>query len=161
MKYITLFILPILFFHMNMIHIKDETIPEYDIKCAGTGIEGTYLAEVSIYLPKPNKDTNDNLRKAAVHGVIFQGISPSSDCNGQRAIISNPDIEKEYSEFFFTFFSTPMEYSRFADIVTASLRVTKTEKKRYRITAIISIKKDALRKMLEQKNIIKGFDDLF
>lgn len=161
MKYITLFILPILLFHINHIYAKDKIIPEYEIKCAGTGIEGTYLTEVSIYLPKPDRDINENLCRAAIHGVIFQGISPSSNCNGQRAIISNPDIEKEYSEFFFALFSTPVEYSRFADIVAGSLRVTRAEKKKYRITAVISVKKDALRKMLEQKNIIESFDDIF
>lgn len=165
MNYIALILLPILFFHIDTIQVgditEDGTIPEYDIKCAGTGIEGTYLTEVSIYLPKPDKEINNNLCKAAVHGVMFQGISPSSNCNGQRAIIPNPEIEKEHSEFFVTFFSTPKEYSRFANIVAGSLRVTKTEKKRYRITAVISIKKDALRKMLEQKNIIDNFEDLF
>lgn len=140
---------------------NNVAIPAYDIKCAGVGVEGTYLAEISIYLSKPDKNVQSNLQKAAIHGVLFHGISPSSECDGQKAIITNTDIENKHKEFFITFFSDITRYSRYANVITRSIRVNKIEKKRYRITAVVSIQKEILRKMLEQEDIIEGFKDLF
>ncbi len=135
-------------------------IPRYNIKSYGTGTEGTYLAEMIVFLPKPNKNVNVNLCKAAVHGVLFKGLTADNKGNAQRALVS-ASAETQYCDFFSNFFANEYLYSRYVSVVDGSLRVEKAEKKLYRIKAIVSIQKDALRKYLEEQHIIESFKDLF
>lgn len=136
-------------------------MPTYDIVCAGTGIEGSYLAKVSVYLPKPDKEVEINLLKAAVHGVIFKGLGSTKDCRGQRPLVANPDTEKIHADFFESFFGVHPGFPPYASLLAGSVRVTKVAKKRYCISAMVSVEKDRLRRLLEQRKIIKGFNDLF
>lgn len=139
---------------------EKEASLKYDLTCAGTGLEGTYLATVSVYVPKVPKNS-DVLRKAAVHGVIFKGINAAKGCSAQRPLASNPNIEQEKADFFETFFKEGGGYLRYATIVEGSWTVAKTGKKEYRVTATVSLQKDQLRKYLEQEKVISGFSDMF
>lgn len=136
-------------------------LPTYDIVCAGTGIEGSYLTKVSVYSSKPDKEVEINLIKAAVHGVIFKGLGSTTDCKGQRALVTDPEAEKTYADFFESFFTTPTQFSLYASLVEGTLKVTKIKKKLYRLSAVVSVEKDRLRQLLEQRKISKGFQDLF
>lgn len=133
---------------------------KYDISCAGTGVEGTYLANVSIYTQKTAK-ANESLKKAAVHGIIFKGVNGRKGCSTQRPLATDPNVEQEKAEFFDDFFKADGTYLQYATIIDGSLLITKTGKKEYCITATISIQKDSLRKYLEQEKIITGFSDIF
>ncbi len=141
-------------------HEDKNAMPKYDLSCAGTGVEGTYLATVSVYLPKVAK-TDDVLRKATVHGVIFKGINGSQGCSAQRPLASDPSIEQEKADFFNDFFKDGGTYLKYVTVIEGSLHVTKTGKKEYRITATVSIQKDLLRNHLEQEKVITGFSDIF
>jgi len=136
------------------------SVPRYDIMSHGTGTEGTYLAETIVYLPKPNKNVNVNLCKAAVHGVLFKALAADNGGNAQKALVS-ASAETQHSDFFSNFFADEHLHSRYASVVDGSLRVEKAGKKLYRIKAIVSIQKDALRKYLEEQHIIESFKDLF
>lgn len=140
---------------------KGESIPPYEISCAGVGVEGTYLVEVAVIQPKPNVDVEDNIRRAAIHGVLFKGVSSSEQCAGYRPIVTKGGIEQEYSSFFSSFFKNKSKIASYANIVEGSLQVMKITKKNYRISAIVSVKKDNLRNMLESNKIIEGLKDLF
>lgn len=162
-KQVVISILFLFYLHLpvNGMNNMDNNIPKYDLYCAGVGNEGTYLAIVSIYLPKANLKTDEILRKAAVHGVIFKGISGKQGCNTQRPLANNPTIEDDNVLFFNGFFKENGTYLQYAVLVDGSLSVTKISKKEYCITATVSIQKDQLRKYLEQEKIITGFSDMF
>lgn len=161
MKYV---LIALLAFGTQLARGENKTtgdVPSYDIVCAGTGLEGTYLATVSVFLPKPDKNVDDNLRKAAVHGVLFKGMGASKDCSAQRPICEETDCEQKHQAFFGEFFGNSAAYNRYVSIVEGSLRVTKRGKKEYCISAVVSVNKDSLRKYLEEKGIIEGFKTIF
>lgn len=137
-----------------------SSIPIYEIKSYGIGAEGTYSAELFVYLPKPNKNVDINIRKAALHGVIFKGLAAGNGGQAQRAI-ADASAEAGHSDFFLAFFNDTGAQNRYVDVVAGSLRVEKVEKNLYRIRAIVSLRKDALRTYLEQNNIVESFKDLF
>lgn len=136
------------------------SVPHYDIVSCGTGLESTYSAEVSVYQKKPNKDVEANVRKAAVHGALFKGLSAGNGGRAQRPIV-DAATEKQHADFFNSFFSDEARYSRYVTVVDGSIRVEKTEKKLYRVRAVVSIQKDALRADLEKENIIESFKKIF
>ena len=51
---------------------KVEKMPQYDITGAGSGTEGTILVKVYVY---GSKVSDQDLKRAAVHGVVFRGCS--------------------------------------------------------------------------------------
>ena len=157
---IILIVLLHLFFGTSLM-AKGESIPPYEISCNGVGVEGTYLVEVAVILPKPNADVEGNIRRAAIHGVLFKGVSASEQCSGYRPIVTKEGIEQEYSSFFSSFFKDDCKIASYANIVEGSLHVIKIPKKNYRISAIVSVKKDNLRNMLESNKVIEGLKDLF
>lgn len=145
---------------VSLTAIAQNTIPPYDLKSYGTGVEGTYSAEIFVYLSKPNKNVEKSLRMASIHGVIFKGLTAGKREHTQRPM-AGASTEKEHADFFTSFFADESQYSRYVDIVDGSLRVEKAEKKLYRIRAIVSIQKDALRAYLEKEKIIESFNNLF
>lgn len=136
-------------------------MPTYDIVCCGEGVEGTYLAKVSVYLEKPDRDAEDNLVMAAVHGVMFRGMSAGEECKGQRALIPDANVEQEKADFFEGLFGANAAYRSYASLVAETISVTKVSKKQYLVSGKVSVKKDELRKLLEKEKIIQGFNDLF
>lgn len=137
------------------------TIPVYEVKCAGVGIEGTYFLYVSIEQGKPNENVKFNISKAAIHGVIFKGVGTTKECAGQKPIVSEADAEYKNQDFFQELFSDFSMVCRYATLVEGSIKVTKKGKRKYCISSLVSVKKDTLRKLLESQNVIEGFNDLF
>lgn len=135
------------------------SIPRYDIISNGIGTEGTFTAEVSVYLKKPDKNTETELRKAAVHGVLFKGIEAGTDGKSQRALCSEDAAEKN-GDFFGKFFNDGA-YAKYVTLVDGTLRVEKVGKKLYKAHSAVIVKKDALREYLENNKIIESFNDLF
>lgn len=136
------------------------SIPPYDIVCKGVGNEGSYVAEITTYILKSDRDIDNEIRKAAAHGAIFKGLGSANGCLGQKPLCSNPDCEIENRAFFEHFFGSGKEYNRYVSIIEGSIRLTRIGKK-YCVTAVVSIAKDDLRKLLEQKNIIQSLNGVF
>lgn len=145
---------------LNIRAQHSSAVPRYEIRSYGIGSKDTYAAEIFVYLPKPNKDVDICIRKSTVHGVIFKGLAAGNGGNVQRAM-ADISAETKFAEFFSTFFADDAQCSHFVNIVDGTLRVEKAEKKLYRIRAVVSIQKDALRHYLEQQHIIESFKDLF
>lgn len=139
---------------------KKETPLVYDIECAGTGGNGTYLVKVTVYTAKAKEATNDLLRKAAVHGVVFKGFKGTNGCVSQKALTGSPMVEHEHADFFSTFFKENGQYMIYSDLVKGSVESMKVAKK-YATSAVISVSKDLLRKDLERVGIIRGLGDMF
>lgn len=142
------------------IHAKKETPLKYEITCAGTGGEGTYLVKVTVYTAKRDQATNDLLRKAGVHGVIFRGFSGTDGCMSQKALAKSPTVEQEKADFFNVFFEKNGQYMNYSSLVKGSVQSVKSNKE-YLTTAVISVSKDLLRQDLEKAGVIRGLSSAF
>ena len=131
----------------------------YDIECAGTGTEGTYLIKVWVFAKKNNVDEN-LLKKSAVHGVIFKGFAGAQGCTSQKPLASSPGVEQEKANFFNVFFANNGDFLKYATVVTGSTETIKVGKE-FKIGVIVSISKDLLRKDLESAGVIRGLSSGF
>lgn len=139
---------------------KKEKPLKYDIECAGTGGEGTYLVKVTVYTSGRNGVTDDMLRKGAVHGVIFRGFKGTDGCISQKPLAKSPTIEQEKADFFTVFFQENGQYMTYATMVKGSIETVKVAKE-YATAAVISVSKDLLRQDLEKAGIIRGLSSAF
>lgn len=130
---------------------KDITSTHYDIEGVETGAQGTYLVKVYIYTNKPEA-TTEQIKYAAVHGVIFRGFS-GKGFSTQKPL-ARPEIETQKADFFNAFW-TGGDYMAYASIVNAIADRLKVSSKEYKIGAIVSVSKDSLRKSLEDAGVIK------
>lgn len=139
---------------------KKEKPLRYDIECAGTGGEGTYLVKVTVYTSGRNQATDDMLRKGAVHGVIFRGFKGSDGCISQKALAKSPAVEQEKADFFKAFFEENGPYMTYALMVKGTIETVKVAKE-YATSAVISVSKDLLRQDLEKAGVIRGLSSAF
>ncbi len=133
----------------------------YEIECAGTGADGTYLIKVWSY-SKKTKVAIEQVKKNAVHGIVFKGFAGAGQgCTSQRPLTNNPALEQERADFFDDFFDDGGKFMKF---VTASgdgnAEVLKVGKE-YKVGVVVSVLKDQLRKDLEAAGIIKGLSSGF
>lgn len=127
------------------------TIPTYTIEGAGTGVQGTYLVKVTMSAKKPDKVKDTDLAQCAVHGVLFRGFS--GDRQHQRPLAGNAMNEQQHADFYNTFFQ--QAYQQYAATESASRTVMKVGKE-YKVSAMVSVMKDQLRKDLTQQGVLKG-----
>jgi len=146
---------------MLPVQAKTDTPLKYDIECAGSGVQGTYLVQVSVYVGK--KEINpDMIRKAATHGVIFRGFSGSAGCFSQKAMAKSPELEQQQANFFHSFFKDNGAYQGYTKVIEGTFQTARTSnKKQYRITATVAVQKDQLRKDLEEAGILQSLSDGF
>lgn len=157
--FITFALLCVCLFSSMQVDAKktDITSTRYDIEGVETGQQGTYLVKVYIYTKK-GVATTEEIKYAAVHGVIFRGFSGKGFAS-QKAMAS-PTIEKQKSDYFKAFWENG-DYLAYASIVNATADRIKISGKEYKIGAIVSVSKDALRKDLEKAGIIKSLNSGF
>lgn len=65
------------------------------------------------------------------------------------------------AEFFNEFFKENGSLFNYTTLIEESLVIVKSCQKEYKISAILSIRKDQLRKDLEKAKVITGFSDIF
>lgn len=136
-----------------------ELLPQYEIVGAGTGVQGTYLIDVTIISKKKNPD--DNLfKRTAVHGILFKGFSSKENRQMQRPLAGNAANEVQHADFYKDFFSESGSATNYASIIDGSRKVIKSGKE-YRVTVKVSVNKDNLRSYLESLGIIKTLDFAF
>ena len=132
---------------------------QYDITSAGQGRGGDYYVKVTTTVKKV-KDAKDALLRSAVHGVIFKGFSAGSDGGtNQKPLVSDPSVERTKADFFNAFFNEK-QYERYTSMTESSMTSAKV-KKGYECSALITVQKEALQHLLEEKGIIKGFSNLW
>ena len=135
---------------------KDDKMPQYDIMGAGSGSEGTVLVKVFVY---EKKVTDNDLKRAAVHGVIFRGCTGNNSGAAQPAMAS-PSVEADNASFFSAFFALDGQCINYASIVSGSYECIKTSKG-YKSGAIIQVNKSVLRKDLEKAGVIRSLSSGF
>lgn len=141
-------------------NVEQNIDRRYDIICEGNGVEGTYLVRVWVYANKQNLKP-EQIRKFAVHGIIFKGVTGSSKCNGQKPLAKSLSVEEENKKYFDEFFEKKNAYLNFATIVEGTFERVKVTKRQFKIGAVVSVSKDQLRKQLEADGIIRGLSTGF
>ena len=133
---------------------------KYDIVSAGTGAQGTYLCKVTVY-SKNGKVTEAEMKRAAVHGVIFKGVTGGNGQATQKPM-ATPTVEFEKADFFGKFFADNGPYMAYANVEPTTFeRARLATKKEYRTTAIVVVSKDELRRFLEQAGVVRKLGDIF
>ncbi len=132
-------------------------VSDYEIVAAGSGLQGTYLVKVYVFSKKAKVNTEE-LKKCAVHGVLFRGFASEESRVSQRPLAGSALVEQQNPDFFNLFFKDGGSYARYASLTSQALEVVKVKKKLYRIGATLSVSKDQLRRDLEAAGILKGLD---
>lgn len=135
---------------------KEDKMPQYDIMGAGSGNEGTLLVKVYVYAKKV---TDEDLKRAAVHGVVFRGCTGNNSGAPQPAMAS-PSVETDHAAFFSAFFASDGQCLNYVSIVSGSYDRVKTPKG-YKTGAILQVNKTALRKDLEKAGVIRSLSSGF
>lgn len=133
---------------------------QYDIECAGNGVQGTYLVKVWSYSIS-KKVAKEQSRKNAVHGVIFKGFAGGDGCVSQRPLAPNPGVEMEHADYFDSFFSDNGECHKYASIVNGTDEIVKIGIGRYKVGVVVTVYKDQLRKALEAAGVVRGLNSGF
>ena len=149
-----IFLLTLLCFLLPFLAVAKKDIPlKYDIICAGSGNAGASLVKVSVYVDKANI-TTDIIKKAAVHGLIFKGYNDSR-WGRKRPLAKSATVEQEHVDFFSVFFQNNGAYLNYADMVDGGMQTVKVDKKEYKVTAIVSVADDEIKRVLEDAGIVK------
>jgi hypothetical protein len=130
----------------------------YQIECVGDGSpQGTQLLRVWVYVDASDirRTGIDEIRRCAVHGVIFKGYT-GSGCTPQKPMVASPALELQRADFFEPFFNRDEAYNRYASEVRGNTMERTRAGKDFKISAIISVSKDMLRRDLEAAGILRG-----
>jgi hypothetical protein len=137
---------------------KDTNSWRYEIEPVQTGVSGTYLIKVWSYSKKPDVAI-EQAKKNAVHGIIFRGFSGTDRVPGQSALSNNPNLLDEKTDFFDDFFADGGKYLKFVSLTNDGAVAAEDRMKvgkEYKVGVLISIRKEELRRDLENAGIIKG-----
>ncbi|MBR4963448.1 MAG: hypothetical protein IKY54_06060 [Muribaculaceae bacterium] len=132
----------------------------YDVECGGAiSKEGCYMVKVWVYSSN-KKVSPEELKKAAVHGVLFRGVSASGDCQSFRPLAGSAIAESQHADFFQGFFGADKQYLSYVTLAATPYEYIKVSKK-YKVGTIAIVSKDALRKDLEKAGVIRGLSTGF
>lgn len=139
---------------------KDTQAWRYEIEVVQTGAQGSYLIKAWSYSKKPDVAI-EQAKKNAVHGIIFKGFAGTSSVPGQKALISNVNLEEEKADFFKPFFANGGKYMKFVSTSNDGAVAAEDRMKigkEYKVGVIVSVNVAALRKDLEDARIIKSLN---
>jgi hypothetical protein len=144
----------------TQVQAKDKEKPlEYSIQSAGSANQGYYLVEVSAMVDKAKQVSEDIVLKCAVHGVLFRGFAAAQGGTAQRPLTGSAMQEMQHKEFYDAFFQNG-SYKSYATFVNGSMKTTRVGKQ-FKVTGIVSVAKEQLRRDLEKAGMIKGLSSGF
>ncbi len=135
---------------------KGDEMPKYDITGAGSGSEGTVLVKVYVYAKKV---TDEDLKRAAVHGVVFRGCVGNASGARQPAM-APATAEADNAAFCEAFFAKEGECQNYASVIAGSYDRVRLSKG-YKSGAIIQVNKTDLRKALEKAGVVRALSSGF
>ncbi len=135
---------------------KSDKMPVYDITGAGSGSEGTVLVKVYVYA-KSVKD--EELKRAAVHGVVFRGFA-GTQSGARQPAMAPMTAEADNAEFCKEFFAADGQCQGYASVVAGSYDRVKTSKG-VKCGAILQVDKASLRKALEKAGVVRSLSSGF
>lgn len=155
MKRLLTFMLLMLTVTMSVM-AKGDKMPKYDITGAGSGNEGMVLVKVFVY---DKSASDEDLKRAAVHGVVFRGCTGNNSGAMQPAMTS-PETEASHAEYCAEFFAPDGECQNYATIIAGSYERVKTQKG-YKCGAIVQVNKRSLRRTLEKAGVVRSLSSGF
>lgn len=138
---------------------NDEGLaPEYQLEGAGVTSQNAQQVVITIITKKKDKVTEDDLERAAVHGVLFRDYDDATNSGfgsvaSHKSIMGSPTAEAEYVDFFEPFFKNG-DYRKYVQLVSNSRRVVKSGKE-WKVSAVVRVNTSALRKDLKKQGMIK------
>tara|TARA_B100001778_G_scaffold220614_1_gene182945 strand:+ start:2980 stop:4422 length:1443 start_codon:yes stop_codon:yes gene_type:complete len=132
---------------------------QYESICAESGgTESSYLIQVTSYVPDL-KLALPQAKKNAIHAVLFKGVSGNNlGCTTKDPLITDSNYQANF-DYFEDFFFNTSQYNKFSTAPSGSAESSETYKvkgkKNFRVTFIISVNVDELRKKLEFDKIIQ------
>ncbi len=141
---------------------KDTEEWRYEIECAGTGAEGTYLIKVWSFSKKPQV-AMEQCKKNAVHGVVFKGFGGGQGCTSQKPLARSTNADEQFERYFENFFADGGSYMKYVSLTSqgTGTEKVKVSKKEYKVGVVVTVQKDLLRRDLENAGIIKGLSSGF
>lgn len=134
---------------------------DYNIRMAGQAANGGYYVKVTTILDKKqNQTAMDYIKRMAVDGVMLRGVAAGSGYGAQRPLIQDPDVTRKKAEFFEAFNRDGL-YANFCIVEPTSVTVTQLPKKKYEVSALVTVDKERLINYLTECQIIKNFDSLW
>lgn len=140
----------------------------YEIEpTVGQAHQGSCMVKVWTYAKKANRAAAQ-AAKNAVHGIIFKGYAAKNGGNvripAQKPLVSDSKTEQENEAWFKEFFKDGGRYMQFVTLVNngapASGDLIKVGKE-YKMGIVVVVRKDELRKELENAGIIRSLNSGF
>jgi hypothetical protein len=129
---------------------------QYESICSESGGTGSsYLIQVTSYVGDLRLALNQ-AKKNAIHAVLFKGVAGNNlGCTAKEPLIKN-GVYNDNFEYFEDFFYNTRQYNQFATSPSGSAESSeKLKRKMNKVTFIISVNVDDLRKKLEYDKIIE------
>ena len=132
---------------------------QYESICTESGgTESSYLIQVTSYVPDL-KLALPQAKKNAIHAVLFKGIAGNNlGCTTKNPLISDSTYDDNF-KYFEDFLFKSSQFNKYATAPSGTAESSETYKvkgkKNYRVTFIISVNVDELRKKLEFDKIIQ------
>lgn len=136
---------------------NQETVEwKYDIETEALGMQNNKVIRVWSY----SKDINVarlQATKNAIHGIIFKGAPGNTNKRVAPvlALVTSFETREKFKSFFDSFFADGGDYRMYAVTTDISDSVVKIDKRMYKVGVVVNIQYDALRKMLEERGIVK------
>ena len=135
----------------------------YEIEPVGVGQDGTKVFKVW----GVGKDVNEAIMKAksdAVAACIFKGLTGGAGSAPTPPILTEPNAEDKYADYFETFFKVGGKYLQYIAVTTDGDPAGQDRlklKKGYKVAIYVQVMYDALRRQLEADNIARRLDKGF
>lgn len=131
----------------------------YEIEGAGTAQQGYYMVKVTL-VTSDKKASDDLLKKAAVHGVLFKGFSSTEHRQSQRPLAGGLAAEAEHADFYKDFFGENGTAASYATVISGTRTLAKVGKE-YRISENIMVNKEALLRHLSDAGVVRTLNSAF
>ncbi len=129
---------------------------QYESICSESGGTGSsYLIQVTSYVGDLRLALNQ-AKKNAIHAVLFKGVAGNNlGCTAKEPLIKN-GVYNDNFEYFEDFFYNTRQYNKYATSPSGTAESSeKLKRKMNKVTFIISVNVDELRKKLEYDKIIE------
>jgi hypothetical protein len=137
-----------------------ESSNSYQTECISLETDG--YVSFKIWDTKSGKSYKpEQARKDAIHAILFAGIAGGNGCSTQTALlVKSEDIEK-FKKIEKDFFSSKGNWAKYTrSSATESTLPINLGQKNWKVYQV-SVSKDALKKYLEEKSILKSINTGF
>ncbi len=150
----------LLFCLMQTITLAQKALANYQTQCVRVETDG--YATIKIWDTKKGvKYLPEQARKDAIHAILYAGIAGTKGCLSQESILIKSEEIEKFEAIEKEFFSANGTWAQFTrSSATKTALPENLGAKNWKVYQI-SVSKDALKKYLEEKSIIKSLNSGF